>query len=179
MIHGLTRTLFTVALLACLAQGCGGPPSAPEEELRAWVARGIEAAENKERRELMEMVAAGYVDARGNERDDIEGMLRVYFLRQNRIALLPKIEEITIYDETAGKIVMMPRSRPSTVPPSACPAAGASPNRLPRCPSPLRCRWLHHSRWISTWSCWPEAICWCPGHRERSSPSSFASSRGR
>lgn len=105
-MHKLTRTLFTVALLACLAQGCGGPPSAPEEELRAWVARGIEAAENKERRELMEMVAAAYVDARGNERDDIEGMLRVYFLRQNRIALLPKIEEITIYDVTAGKIVM-------------------------------------------------------------------------
>ena len=105
-MHKLTRTLFTVALLACLAQGCGGPPSAPEEELRAWVARGIEAAENKERRELMEMVAAAYVDARGNERDDIEGMLRVYFLRQNRIALLPKIEEITLYDETAGKIVM-------------------------------------------------------------------------
>ena len=102
----LTHTLFTVALLACLAQGCGGPPSVPEEELRAWVARGIEAAENKERRELMEMVAAAYVDARGNERDDVEAMLRVYFLRQNRIALLPKIEEITIYDETAGKIVM-------------------------------------------------------------------------
>lgn len=105
-MHRLTRTLFTVVLLACLAQGCGGPPSVPEEELRAWVSRGIEAAENKERRELMEMVAAAYVDARGNERDDIDGMLRVYFLRQNRIALLPKIEEITIYDETAGKIVM-------------------------------------------------------------------------
>ena len=28
------------------------------------------------------------------------------FLRQNRIALLPKIEDITIYDDTAGKIVM-------------------------------------------------------------------------
>ena len=105
-MKGLTRSLFTVALLACMAQGCGGPPSAPEEELRAWVARGIEAAENKERRELMGMVATAYADARGNERDDIDNMLRVYFLRQNRIALLPKIEEITIYDATAGKIVM-------------------------------------------------------------------------
>lgn len=103
---GLTRTLFTVALFAFLAQGCGGPASAPEEELRAWVASGIEAAENKERRKLMGMVAAAYADARGNERDDIDGMLRVYFLRQNRIALLPKIEDITVYDDTAGKIVM-------------------------------------------------------------------------
>ena len=102
----LTRTLFTVVLLVCVAQGCSEPASAPEEELRAWVASGIDAAENKERRKLMGMVAPAYVDARGNERDDIEGLLRVYFLRQNNITLLPKIEEITIYDDTAGKIVM-------------------------------------------------------------------------
>lgn len=106
MMKGLTQTLFTVVLLVCVAQGCSEPASAPEEELRAWVARGIDAAENKERRKLMGMVATAYVDARGNERDDIEGLLRVYFLRQNNITLLPKIEEITIYDETAGKIVM-------------------------------------------------------------------------
>ena len=106
MMQGLTRILFTAALLVSVVSGCGGPSSAPEEELRAWVATGIEAAQNKERRELMGMVAKSYVDARGNERDDIDSMLRVYFLRQNRIALLPKIEEITVYDDTAGKIVM-------------------------------------------------------------------------
>ena len=105
-MKGLTRTLFTVVLLVCFAQGCSEPASAPEEELRAWVDRGIDAAEAKERRKLMGMVAKAYVDARGNERDDIDGLLRVYFLRQNNITLLPKIEEITIYDETAGKIVM-------------------------------------------------------------------------
>ncbi len=54
----------------------------------------------------MNMVSTSYTDARGNEHGDIENLLRVYFLRQNRIALLPKIEEITIYDDTAGKIVM-------------------------------------------------------------------------
>jgi hypothetical protein len=106
MMKAPTRTLFTVVVLACVALGCSEPPSAPEEELRAWVARGIEGAENKERRKLMGMVATAYVDARGNERDDIDGLLRVYFLRQNNITLLPKIEEITIYDDTAGKVVM-------------------------------------------------------------------------
>jgi hypothetical protein len=106
MMRRLTRTLFTVVLLACLAPGCSKSPSAPEEELRAWVNRGVEAAENKERRELMGMVAMAYADGRGNERDDIDGLLRVYFFRQNNITLLPKIEEITIYDHSAGKIVM-------------------------------------------------------------------------
>jgi hypothetical protein len=106
MMIGLTRTLFTVALFAMLVAACGGPPSAPEEELRNWIAAGVEAAEDKERRELMSMISTSYTDARGNERSDIENLLRVYFLRQNRIVLLPNIEEITVYDDTAGKILL-------------------------------------------------------------------------
>lgn len=105
-MQGLTRTLFTVGIVAFVAAGCGQPASAPEQELREWVATGIEAAENKERRKLMGMISTSYTDARGNERGDIENMLRVYFHRQNRITLLPKIEEITVYDETAGKVLM-------------------------------------------------------------------------
>jgi hypothetical protein len=106
MMNRVTQMLF-VAVVAMLAfGGCGGPESKPEEELRAWVATGVEAAENKERRELVGMIADSYKDARGNERGDIENMLRVYFLRQNRIALLSSIEEITVFDNTAAEIVM-------------------------------------------------------------------------
>ena len=52
------------------------------------------------------MVSPSYNDARGNERDDIDDMLRLYFFRQNKIGLLPRIEGITVYDDTAAKIVM-------------------------------------------------------------------------
>ena len=105
-MQGLTRTLLTVGIVAFVAAGCGKPASAPEQELREWVATGVEAAENKERRKLMKMISTSYTDTRGNEHDDIDNLLRVYFLRQNSITLLPKIEEITVYDETAGKILM-------------------------------------------------------------------------
>ena len=105
-MQGLTRTLLTVGIVAFVAAGCGKSASAPEQELREWVASGVEAAENKERRKLMKMISTSYTDARGNEHDDIENLLRAYFLRQNSITLLPKIEEITVYDETAGKILM-------------------------------------------------------------------------
>ena len=60
----------------------------------------------KERRRLVGMISAAYADARGNERGDIENMLRVYFMRQHRIALLSNIEEITVYDDTAARIVL-------------------------------------------------------------------------
>lgn len=105
MMKRLTRTVCTVGMLVLLA-ACGGPESAPEEELRAWVAEGIDAAGNKERRKLVGMISSAYKDARGNERSDIEDTLRVYFLRQHKIALLSNIEEITIYDDTAAKIVL-------------------------------------------------------------------------
>jgi hypothetical protein len=85
---------------------CGGPASEPEEELRAWVADGMEAARNKERRELVGMISSSYADARGNERGDIENLLRVYFLRMSNIKLLSTIEEITVYDDTAAEIIM-------------------------------------------------------------------------
>ena len=52
------------------------------------------------------MISPSYADARGNERGDIDNLLRVYFLRMNNIQLLSTIEEITVYDDTAAKILM-------------------------------------------------------------------------
>ena len=98
--------LFVTIVVMLAFGGCGSPESKPEEELRAWVASAAEAAENKERRQLVGMIAGAYRDARGNERSDIENLLRVYFLRQNRVALLSSIEEITVIDDTAAEIVM-------------------------------------------------------------------------
>ena len=100
----LTRTLCTVTVALVMLVACGEPAPEPEEELRAWVTAGVAAAESKERRELMGMVSSSYVDARGNKDSDIENLLRVYFLRQHKVALLPRIDEITIYDDTAGLI---------------------------------------------------------------------------
>ncbi|HEY5643723.1 MAG TPA: hypothetical protein VIS31_12695 [Woeseiaceae bacterium] len=92
------------AAVTALLVACGGPAVGPEESLRAWVAKGVAAAEAKERRELVAMIAPSYADARGNGRDDIENLLRLYIMRQNRIALLTTIDEITIYDDTAARL---------------------------------------------------------------------------
>ena len=107
MTKSLTRAFLTACVLAATLSACGGEPgSASEQELRAWVDEGIEAAEAKERRRLVGMVSPAYADARGNEISDIENLLRIYIVRQNRIVLLPDIEEITVYDDTAAMVVM-------------------------------------------------------------------------
>jgi len=105
------RTLRTLGwnsalLVSAVMAGCGGPSPGPEEAVRAWLDRGVTAAENKRRGELMDMVATSYADSRGNAREDIDKLLRMYFLRQNRIALLPSVQEVTVYDDSAARVEM-------------------------------------------------------------------------
>ena len=107
-----TRRLFAasprlLAWLVCLAlSACGGPASAPEEEIREWVRVGVEAAQAKERRQLVGMISPAYADTRGNQRDDIENILRWYFLRMNSVRLVTSIEDITVIGDTAAEVVV-------------------------------------------------------------------------
>ena len=105
-MSAVNRALCLAAAALVLLVGCGDPPSEPEAELRAWVDAGIASVEAKERRAVVGMVSEAYVDGRGNERSDLDKLLRVYFHRMQNIKLLPKIEEITIYGDTAAQLVL-------------------------------------------------------------------------
>jgi len=93
-----------VLLVAAALAACGDPPMGPEEAIRAWVERGQAAAESKDRRALIDMVAPGYTDARGNTRDDLGNILRGIFLRQQQLALITRIEELTVFDDSAAQL---------------------------------------------------------------------------
>ena len=99
------RPLLT-ALLATGLASCGGAPESAEQQLRAWVDRGHEAAENKDRGALMEMISPTYSDARGNSRNDIENLFRFYFLRAKKVGLLVSIDDIDIFDDTAAEVML-------------------------------------------------------------------------
>ena len=99
------RPLLT-ALLATGFASCGGAPESAEQQLRAWVDRGHQAAENKDRGALMEMISPSYSDARGNSRNDIENLFRFYFLRANKVGLLVSIDDIDIFDDTAAEVML-------------------------------------------------------------------------
>lgn len=95
-----------IALIAMGLASCGASPESTEQELRAWVDRGHEAAENKDRDALMGMVSPGYTDARGNSRDDIENLFRFYFLRAKKVGLLVSVDDIEIFDDTAAQVML-------------------------------------------------------------------------
>ena len=99
------RYLATVILCLSLA-ACGGPSVGPEAALRAWVAQGHELAEEKDRPGLVDMISPAYIDARGNKRDDISDLFRLYFLRVNKVALITNIEELNVYGDDAGEVIL-------------------------------------------------------------------------
>jgi hypothetical protein len=85
-----------IALVFALTSACGGPPDAPEEALRRWVADAQAAAESEDRDALMSMLSQNYADARGNDYEDVGQMLGFYFLRQDSVVLISKIDEIEV-----------------------------------------------------------------------------------
>jgi len=98
------RLILSLCLLLVAACGGESPDHNPEDEIREWVARGEAAAEEKERGELLDMISADYADGRGNDHDGIGDMLRVYFFRQNSIALLTNIDSISMMGDTAALV---------------------------------------------------------------------------
>lgn len=105
-VHGAWRPVALACLILALLTACSAPVSEPEEEVRDWVRRGVEAAENKKRRTLMNMVSPAYTDARGNQRDGIDKLLRFYFLRMNTVRLITSIEDISIIGDSAAEVVL-------------------------------------------------------------------------
>lgn len=99
-----TSRLLLVLAVCCSISACGGDRSTPEEEVRAWVWQGHELVEAKDRRALVDMISPAYSDARGNSRADIENMFRAVFLRQKNVALITRIDAVSVHAGTAANV---------------------------------------------------------------------------
>ena len=86
--------------------GCGAGHAGPEAAVRAWVDDVHAAAEAKDRGAIVDRISPAYADARGNGRDDISNLLRLYFLRANRVEFVPSIDSIEIMADTAAEVAL-------------------------------------------------------------------------
>jgi hypothetical protein len=98
--------LTPIALLTIVlgVASCGGEHLGPEAEIRAWVDAMQQDAEDEKRRSIIDRIAEGYADGRGNSRDDIDRMLKLWFLRRDGITLLVNIEDIEVIADTAANV---------------------------------------------------------------------------
>jgi hypothetical protein len=93
-----------LAVLFLFLAACGNTESDPDAALRAWVADAEVAAEEKDRSGLLAMISENYADSRGNDHKRIGDMLRVYFFRQQSIALITSIDEISMMGGSAALV---------------------------------------------------------------------------
>ena len=98
----LMKHYLILSLICTALAGCGGSSGGPEEQLRAWVDMAEAAAEERDRGSLLDLISKNYADGRGNDHASVGQMLRIYFLRQQSVALLTTIDEIALSGETAA-----------------------------------------------------------------------------
>ena len=75
--------------------------------MRALLKRGEEAAEKKETGVLRQMISEKYADSQGQDKKAIEAILRYYFLRNESIHLLTRIQSIDFPQPQRAQAVVL------------------------------------------------------------------------
>jgi hypothetical protein len=88
----LSRPLFFWAALALLA-GCGSDAS-PEQQVRSVIESMELAAEERDVSGLMEHISDNYRDAQGQDRTEAARYARGYFIANQSVHLLTRIESL-------------------------------------------------------------------------------------
>lgn len=89
--------IVTLAVLgAALAPGCGGPERSPEEQIRATIAAAEQDARNHDLAALSARIAEDYADRLGRDKRELVSLLRLHFLRNERIHLLVRVEAVEV-----------------------------------------------------------------------------------
>jgi hypothetical protein len=90
--------------LATLATGCAADD--PEAEIRALLAAAEAAAEARDAGFFGDVLGESYRDARGNDREEMLRNLRGYFIANQRIEVVSRVDEIVIEGENSARAVV-------------------------------------------------------------------------
>ena len=90
---GVRWAASCVAAVAITLGGCG-PEETPEARVRAVIAAGEAAAEERDLAGLMDLVSDGFRDDRGGGREELKQYLRGYLVMHQSVHLLTRIDGI-------------------------------------------------------------------------------------
>ena len=98
------KALGLASAFAVLATGCGADD--PEARIRALIADAEQAAEARDVGFFSGVLADRYSDARGNDRDAMLRALRGYFIANQRIEILTRVDEIVMEGDGVARAVV-------------------------------------------------------------------------
>ena len=100
--------LALILSLASFTGACSSDRNSPEAQVRALIKQGESASEKKETSVLRRLISEHYSDSQGQDKKAIEAILRYYFLRNESIHLLTRIQRITVpKPDTAQAVVLV------------------------------------------------------------------------
>ena len=96
----------TTARAACLAasmllvsmSACASPTESPEDQIRALIAKGEQAAEDKDLGTLKGLLSDSYQDEQGNKKPEIMKILAFHLMRNPSVHLLTRVRAIAFPD---------------------------------------------------------------------------------
>jgi hypothetical protein len=91
----MDRRLIACSLVAALSAACADR-SPPEEQIRALIETAETAAEARSVGGLMDLVAPGFSDRDGRSADELAQYVRGYFIANQSVHLLTRIDSIEI-----------------------------------------------------------------------------------
>jgi hypothetical protein len=89
---------------AASAAACTQPPPSPEDEIRAFIAKGEAAVEAKDIQTLKDLIADRYRDEEQRDKQALKGILAYYFLQHRTIHLLIRVQSIRFPDTDAAEV---------------------------------------------------------------------------
>lgn len=100
----MKKPLIAAATGAVLLVGCG--TSDPEAELRALFAAAEQAAEARDAGFFGDLIADAYRDSRGNDRSEVLRSLRGYFIANQRIEIVSRVDDVALQGGDAARVVV-------------------------------------------------------------------------
>ena len=100
----MNTAVIAPVLAAALVAGCGAGD--PEAEIRALLAAAEEAAEERDTGFFADLLGAGYRDARGNDREEAVRMIRGYFIANQRIEIVSRVDDVVLEGGDAARAVV-------------------------------------------------------------------------
>lgn len=100
----MKATPAVISLLAICAAGCGAGDS--EAEIRRRLEAAEEAAEARAAGFFADLIGAAYRDSRGNDRDELLRAVRGYFISNQRIEIVSRVDEVVLEGSDAARAVV-------------------------------------------------------------------------